>query len=771
MSEEKTKKTWKKWTKAERSELKKLCKEAKSWEELRSLAEKSRVLKNKDWEAVRREARRLALDRIKYFTDKRRRVSKEEEIRARQFLFSEDEKITPLDTFRISKKVWKKKGTQIGWISRIDYPSPGFRSGLIKLAFELAAREGFRFNVLDGGLVDTNALKEQLKTYIEEQGGKPTKEEKEAYAKDFYLECAKDLARIIPIIRKPSGEPIKLYVAISPAFDGKMGDEIAKRLTALRKDNDIVYWDRHDLPLLIKYANERVLPAVPLKQAWMRSDYYSTPVDRVLKDIFKRSSDLADAYGVGCFASSIFRPQGDARRAYFSVPGLHKLSDTRTAENQIGMRVFNVHENGEFSVKNHSFKDLLREERKLIKAPSGCTKLQEAIIELLSRDPGDPMSIGIIEYFLEDRGWNIPREKIVKAIEDLKRFRVGIEFNFDSGLYDFGQEWFQRRAFYTLPPEEELAEDCFVTLPCMHASAPQTNYRFIVEEIPKYILKSDAKYLVVPGDLTQGTCHRLVERKQVYRGIDETEQEKLAAGLVAIVATKVFEVRFKKAIQKRNLESLSPHDELKKIIDDALVTLIYTKGNHDDWKAGKSFRPLLVFEKWLIDFIVKDVKRVLKESNLHFDGVHSIVVNKVIEDKAVEKIFYTTPSGLAVKVGHPFTARTLTASIPSERFLNKHLGAHISFTGNWHVALGLEHFDQEIGQRVVVQSPTMQKHTEFEDNKMKKTDFGIGICNVKSHKGRIIITEIGFYGERGDPQKVDNDILDEMLVKAEVDLC
>lgn len=771
MSEKKLKKTWRKWPKAEKSELKKLCKKAKSYKELKSLVEKSRLLKNRDW---RNSVRRVVLHNpewTKYFADKRRKVSEEEEIRERQFLFSDKEKITPRDTFRISKKVWKKKGSQIGMISRIDYPSPGFRRGLIKLALEVAAQEGFRFSVLNGGLVDKNALKEELKTYIEEQGGKPTKEEKEAYAKDFYLECAKDLARIIPRIRKPSGEFIKLYIAVSPAFDGEMGDEITKRLTALRKDNDIVYWDRHDLPLLIKYDDRRILPAVPLKQTWMRSDYYSTPVDRVLKDILKRSSNLPDAYAVGCFDSSIFRPEGDARRAYWSVPGLHKLSDTRTAENQIGMRVVKLNENGEFSVKNYSFKDLIREERKLIEAPPGCNRLQKAIVDLLSRDPGDPMSVGVLQYFLREQPHfkKVTREQIVEAIKDMKRFRVGIEFNFDSGLYDFRQEWFQKKAFYTLPPEEELAEDCFVTLPCMHASAPQTDYRFIVEEIPKHILRSDARYLIVPGDLTQGTYHRLVERKQVYRGLSDTEQEMLASALVGTVATKVFEVRFKKAMQKRNTEHLSRH-ELKQLIDDALVTLIYIKGNHDDWKAGKSFKPLLVFEKWLIDFIVKDIKRVLKEHNLNFDGVHSIVKNKVVEDEAVEEIFYTTPSDLAVKVGHPFTARTLTASIPSERFLNKHLRAHISFTGNWHVALGLEHFDQEIGQRVVVQSPTMQKHTEFEDNKMKKTDFGIGICKVKSHKGRIVITEIGFYGKRDDLKKVDNDILDEMLTKIGVPL-
>jgi len=762
------KKTWKKWTKPEERELKKLCKEAKSWEDLQKDVEQSKILKDRDW---RNSVRRVVLrhpEWTRYFIDKRRKVSKEEEIRAKQFIFKEDEKIVPLDTFRIPKKAWKKKDTLIGMISRIDYGSMGFRSGFLKLALKEAALEGFRFSVLDGGLVDKNALKEKLKAFIKEQGGKLTRENKEAYTEDFYLECAKDLAKLIPRIRKPSGEFIKLYVTISPAFDGEIGDEIAKRLTALRKDNDIVYWDRHDLPLLVKYVDKRLLPAVPLKGAWMRSDYYGTPVDRVLKDILKRSSALPDMYAIGCFASSFFKPEGDARKAYFSIPALSVLSDTRTAENQIGMRVVDYQKNGEFSVSTYSFKDLIREERKLIKAPPGCTKLQEAIIELLARDP---MSVGVLEYFLKEQPYfkNVTREQIVKAVENLKRFRVGIEFNFDSGLYDFKQEWFQKKAVYELPPKEKLSEDCFVTLPCMHASAPETNYRFIVNEVHKYILKSGAKYLIVPGDLTQGTAHRLLQKGQIYRGINETEQEMLAAVLTETVVAKVFEARFKEAIRNRNANELT-QEEMRKIIDDALVTVIYIVGNHDEWKAGTGFTPLLVFEKWLIDLIVKDVKKVLKAHNLHFNGVHSIVVNKVIEDKVTEKIFHTTPSGLAVKVGHPFTARTLTVSIPSERFLNKYSEAHICFTGNWHVSLSLEHFDQTIGQRVVLQSPTLQKYTFFESTKMKKTDFGIGILKVKSYKGRIIITETGFYGEKGDEDKIDNDILDEMLTKVGIPL-
>lgn len=694
-----------------------------------------------------------------------------------------EEKVVSDIILEISKEAWEKKGTRACLISRIDYGGRGFRSGLIKLALEKSAEKGAHFNVLVGGLADKDALKERLKLYIEDvkddfaaEKTKFTQEDREATEDTFYHSCAKELAEIIPKIKKPSGELIKLYIFTSHAYDGHIGEGIARKLTEIRRE-DIVYWgDKLDFPLLVKHVNKTLMPIAPQKQSW-RSDYYSTPVERVLKDILKLSSELPDAFTIGCFASSILRPAGESRRPYFSLPALHKLAATRTSENQIGIRILNYHENGkddksgnngEFVVETYSFKDLLREERSLIKAPPSATDLQAAIVRQIITAP---VSVGILEYLLQqDKKWEgITREKIKEEIENLKRFRVGIELDEASQRYDFRPEWFQRKASFIMPPENELVEDCFVGIGCPHAGAPQTNYGFILEDTPRYILENNAKFLIGAGDFVQGTEHHLVERKQVYRGLNDTEQEILSAGLIGDVIAKVFGARLKKAIKDKDVSKMT-QDELKGIISEALLTFIYVAGNHDVWKKSKSITPLLIFKQWLTDFVIRDIKAILKESNLHYDGVRNIVVSRIVEDQPIEKIFYITPSGLAVKVGHPFTARNLTASISSERFLAKYLGTHVNFTANFHVALSMEHFDQEIGQRVLVQLPTIQKYTEFEDGKMKKTDFGIGICRVKSYKGRIIVSETGFYGERGDIEKVDNDIIDQALVKAGIPL-
>ncbi len=770
-------KAWKKWSKAEENELKELCRKARSWAELKSLVAESKLLKEKKYrDNIRRKARHLGL--TNHFIDRRRTISKEEEIRQKQFLFSESERIVPRETLEITSEVWNKPDTKIGLISRIDYGSEGFRAGLIRLAFEQAAQRGFRFSVLVGGLVHKKSLEEELKRQLgelkERQRGlklsvEEKREEKEQLVEDFYMECAQSLAELIPCIKKPGGELIKLYLFTSMPFDGKIGHEIAQRLTALRKDDDILYWGFNpEVPLLVKHINKLLFPLVPQKQSFMRSDYYSTPVQRELKDILKRSMSLPHMYAVGCFASSVLKPEGEARVLFVSLPALHKLSETRTSENQVGIRVVNYNKNSEFSVETHSYKDLIRDERRLITIPSSCSKLLTDIVKQLQLKKA-PMSSGVLEYHLkEEFNWKkITREEVIKAIRDAKRLRPTIEFDHLSNRYDFDPRWFQEKVVYKLPPQEELLEDCFVSFACPHIGAPQTNYEFIITDIPKYILRSNAKYLVGAGDFTQGTYHHLVARKQVYRGLTDEEQELLAAGFVATVIIKVFAERFKKAVEsKKELNQ----DELRKALLDSLVTFIYLEGNHDVWKKSMGFKPLRLFERELLDFIIREIKRILKSYELNFEGVRNIVESKIIHDNPVNKIFYTTPSGLNVKVGHPFTARNLTVSISGERFMQMYLKAHINFVGNWHVGLSMEHFDQEIGQRVYVQLPTIQRYTEFENARIKETDFGIGICRVVSHKGRILMSETGFYGEKGDEQKIDNDIIDEMLVRVGVPL-
>ena len=60
----------------------------------------------------------------------------------------------------------KTNGVKIGFFSRIDFGSEGFRLGLIKLAVEKFVEEKVNFVVLGGGLVLEKALKMELKNRL-----------------------------------------------------------------------------------------------------------------------------------------------------------------------------------------------------------------------------------------------------------------------------------------------------------------------------------------------------------------------------------------------------------------------------------------------------------------------------------------------------------------------------------------------------------------------------------------------------------------------------
>ena len=118
-----------------------------------------------------------------------------------------------------------------------------------------------------------DVLKKKLQVYIDDvkddfraHKQKFTAEDREEYEDRFCHDYAKELAEIIPKIKNPSGELIKLYIFNSRAYDGKIGDKIARKLTELRRD-DIVYWgDGSEFPLLVKHVDKLLQPVAPKTQ-------------------------------------------------------------------------------------------------------------------------------------------------------------------------------------------------------------------------------------------------------------------------------------------------------------------------------------------------------------------------------------------------------------------------------------------------------------------------------------------------------------------------
>ncbi|MDP2676748.1 MAG: hypothetical protein Q8O83_03630 [bacterium] len=665
------------------------------------------------------------------------------------------------------EKGWAEDGAcYIGYCSRIDYGSDGYRDALVKRGMQEFQRKNTVFNILVGGLVDKRALKAQLKLYLKDRlqelkqqefwrdlSLQEREKEKLLDAGDFYGDAASELANVIPQIKKPDGSFAKLYIVTSPAYDGEIGEQIAKRLAEIRKE-DIVFWNNKTAeqnPLYVKYIDKTILPVVPSKASW-RSRYYSTAPQRELQDVEKRSSHiLPDVFLVGCFAASVERPQGEAKRPWVTAPALHNIMETRSSENQIGVGFFKYLPDGTFSTINRSFKDLVKEERSHVKTPKDLSELGALIFEQVKKGP---QRLGMIEYHLHSMGNKATREEIRKEIENMKQSKFKIVHDEHSDEYDFAPYVLQKKVEYPFKDESNFKEDSIVGFGCLHGGAVYSDGEFFVHEVPALILRRNANLLVGSGDFTQGMQHGLLARGEILAGANDSQQEKIASHIVGKVVMEVFRARFEEWHAKA--PDHSP-EALRQAILSALVTFLYVSGNHDDWKKREGTSPLSEFTHSLKAYLVREIASCIEKLGYNFAGLHKVVSSKIIKDNLSQKIHYTSPiSGLNFKSTHPGTARTETISIPSERALAKYRKAHVVVPANWHQATSVQHYEVELGQRLSLQCPTICTHTPFEDSKSKVTDFGVAFARILSKEGRIIEIESGFYGH--GKQRLEDDI-------------
>ena len=297
-----------------------------------------------------------------------------------------------------------QEGAKVGFVSRIDYGSPGFRSGLVRAGFEIFVKEQINFIIMPGGLVAKKALTEKMNAWIKEQlsvrknGGsrnnnkaaRPRKKKngnglsvseklrikKGELRTEFLSGVAKELAELIPITTVPDPEDaakkknLDLFITTSLAFDGEIGEDVAQLLAELR--SDIKVWNVGGDRFPVLYVDKLIWALAPSKATWMRGDYFSTPVERVIKDKIKQTSQSSpDRFVVGCFGSSINKTKGELKYAYVSVPALSRLEETRVNENQIGVCVLEYPaDNSDSLWRNHSLKDMVSRELDFIVPPT-----------------------------------------------------------------------------------------------------------------------------------------------------------------------------------------------------------------------------------------------------------------------------------------------------------------------------------------------------------------------------------------------------------------
>lgn len=653
-------------------------------------------------------------------------------------------------------KVSASKSATVGFLSRIDYLSPGFRTGLLKVAFKVFQEERVHFIVLSGGLISyrdfrrrlseitaeaierqkVRKIEERLKPPEERESIESQKEVREGTREILLQDIAEELAKVIPELKTNRGKLVKIFVVLAPPhnYDGPVGVDIAHRLERLR--DDIVFWDEASAQFVLKGGLHQEFGVVlPEKSVW-RSKYGSTSFDRLVEDREKQTAHrLPDLWVSGCGAVSLIRPAGELARPRISLPGLHVLQEVTTSENQVGVRIVEFSDSDFPLVRTVSLKDLTSREREFIPDPEGASEEQLAILAEIRKRPS---TIGMLEDALPWKRRTIERH--IKAYNE-QEFKPAIVL--DGIKYDVSAEWLQRDLRYPLPLRREIESDTILSFGCLHAGYNRTQYQYFVERVPQLILQHGVQTLVGAGDFIAGLKHNLHLRGEVYAGTNYTDHEKMAAELVAHVIMKVFRERFDLAVSRAN--GTLTEARLVKKVKKALLRFNFIEGNHDKWVMDHGMDPLHTFKTHLTQLLVQRIYEHLSEQGISFNGaVHNIVSNKLIMAKESE-----LPSGITLSLRHPEMGRMQTSSGRAQQTLWDAPG-QVVVLANFHVTTMVEEWNEELGQRVGLQVGTLVSGTDFEDGKNKSVDTGVAIVNIRSHKGRIFATEALFDGPSKD---------------------
>ncbi len=690
----------------------------------------------------------------------------------------------------------RQPGTDVvGYMSRVDAGSRGYRKGLLLQTYERAKENNVDCIYLVGGLVSKRGVNEEIrrikeeekrvyeeakrelnqvtsalaelvsriksekneaeKKKLDEQADKLRQSVEDAKEKvksvkprkpsalldEFVEQLAQELNEDLPEFEKSDGKKIRLYIVTSPALDGLVGHRVASRLVELRNGKrNIVYFGQTHARIDLKKSRQVIVLLTPEKAVW-RSKNYSAYPDRLVEDYIQKSSKKADMFVIGGFASSIKRGKGSNPYERISVPACCKPEESSTVENMVGFKIVRYAPEGKPNqIVTFDFKHFTTRERETIVAPPQSSKTQIKIIDDIKQHGS--RSIGQLEDDLE-----IPRDKLAKAIKGLlnrTKAKAGLVFDEKSRLYTFNDHWMKKVLRYSWPDKTSgWSKDTVIGFACMHAGSVHTAYNFIVKEIPKIVVAEEADVLFDAGDSIEGLKHELAKRKEVYGGFNYTDQEQLCALMVSTIMLKAFEERLNKALKDRDVKKIT-QEEVKKFLDDLLVTFIFICGNHDDWEKDLGFNPLTVFELMLRDKLLVGLERILVSKGLPLISLREFANKKVLrfEPESV----YKFPSGITLSGIHYHAGRTATNSVWPQRALAQ-FKSHIQLVGNFHVEEEVEEYDSELGLRVAHMLPTLKSMSDFERNKGKIVDFGVGLIRVWSYKGRILVCENGLRGQ------------------------
>ena len=633
----------------------------------------------------------------------------------------------------------ERKPLKVGLMSRLDYGGGDYRVGLWQLAAETFRKEQVNYVVLLGGLVDFKSLDAKLKALLKAA----KKDQKETVRQAFLRKVAEFLRDNLPVL-----EGVKIYIITSPAYDGWIGEEVARTLSDMR--SDVLLYRQGGDRLELKQLGKILGVYAPKKGTWMRGDYYDTPILRVLKDESRRSTrGIGDVNAVGCFGSAIFHPgaSSDVKKPYASVPALCKIGESKTGvDNQVGVMVldFITANPKEVTIKVHSFKDLLSDEWLFVEPPENISKTQKDLIDVLRKR--GPLTVGSLQD-----ATGLDRKVIAEVLAELAKQPAsnvwpGVVQDNDDKRYYLNLSWFCDQMRYKLPKEEKL--DSFAAFGCMHGGCKHSDMLYMHDILPELAIQNGVDTLVGVGDFIEGLKHDLMILGEISTGskhvLNYSKQEKLSAFLIGTAMFKVFKRRFE-ALLKENGKTKLGQKRLVEFINKSMMKFVYIAGNHCGWVAPLGFDPLGTFRSELRAFLLYQVARYLEDYDLCVRDLNAILQAKIIELEQNEP--YQVNSGLSIALLHPSMSRTKTTSIRPQEMLAKAEEARSTmvFGANFHVGELVHHWNFEHGQRVCLQLGTLKVKSGFEETKMKTVDFGVGFLKVWSSGMRVQRTETTFY--------------------------
>ncbi|MBI1956880.1 MAG: hypothetical protein HYS44_00245 [Candidatus Niyogibacteria bacterium] len=629
-----------------------------------------------------------------------------------------------------------KPGFPVGFMSRIDWRSDGFREAEVFRGAEIFCAKGCRFFVINAGLVH----KQWVKGFVGEYTAGIPKAKRAGAFNAALEEIARGLAFAIPRVRHPTekGKFIRWYITPSFTHDGPYGDIIAEKLKALRTDDIDIHYPKKG-PLIVKEINKNI-GIVNSRRSRMPTEYHSNAAERDIKDFETLNANyIYDIYSVGGHASFVHNPRGGERRVpYFTIPAAHRLQGDRVAENQEGVVVLRWSADGStYSVCGFPLRDRSRDERMYIAGiKEGAKKIHQKIVDVVKQKGA--VTAGVLEDAL-----GVPREAIEREIQFLvepkrstRKTWPGLYYDPSSRTYDFHSDWIQETLRYP-KLSKDWKENRMLVFGCLHAGYCTSDYEYFVRRYPEIILARDVDTLVGVGDFIAGLHHDFLCTGEVFGGLNNDKQETFAAELTATVMMTVFRERFKAAV-----EAVKPQNSagVSACIERSLLNFVYTIGNHDEWQKRDGSTPLETFRGKLIGILAGNIQKILVDMHLPAAEGADIVRSRVTLVPQ-HRPHFELSSGLTMGLHHPFMARAKTSSLRAQEMLKFLYECQVVCVANFHTSIMTEGWERVLGQRAVVQVGTMAIGTSFEMSKMKRVDFGPLFLRVRAQNKRIIMTE------------------------------